>query len=279
MTLERIHSDLEGAAALLSARGGRLGQAIILREETGSTNDDAKAAAREGASHGTVFLAEAQHQGRGRQGRTWSSGRGENLLATVLLRIPACQPTRVPLLSLVAGVAVRDAVAKALGPDRDRDVLVKWPNDVVVRTRDDRLSKIAGILVESALSGARVEYVVVGIGVNVHARAFSPEIAAHATSIALEGAATPDRAALLADILDGLDRDAEPVVHRGLTPIHDKLRRYDALAGRAVEGDGLDAGVAEGIDEDGRLVVRTLTPSPGALVRVGSGEVRLRVRM
>ncbi len=252
------------------ARGCRLGQPLHVLPETGSTNDDAKAGARAGAPHGAVWIAETQTRGRGRQGRTWVSPPGENLLFSALFRIP-CAPARVPPLSLVCGLAVRDAVARALGDDAR--VLVKWPNDVVVPTAGG-LRKIAGILVESALAGSRVDHVVVGIGINVHTRSFPDDLAAIATSLALEGAPSPDRAELLADVLAALDRDLEQAAHRGLGPVHARLAAHDAFLGRAVASDdGTIDGLAAGIDADGRLVVRR---PDGTLTKVASGEVRLR---
>jgi BirA family biotin operon repressor/biotin-[acetyl-CoA-carboxylase] ligase len=261
-----------------------LGEPLFVLEETGSTNDDAKQGAKEGAPHGAVWLAESQTVGRGRQGRAWVSPRGENLLFSVLLRL-RCAPARVPPVSLVAGLAVRDAVARALGPAADADVVVKWPNDVMVRdVNGGRLRKVAGVLVESALSGAKVEYVVVGIGVNVLTRSLPEDIASIATSIALErvarggGAGLPelDRSKILADVLAGLERDVELVAHKGLGHVHARLTRHDALAGRAVEsvGEGDVRGTASGIDLDGRLLVRR---DDGTLVHVSSGEMRLRV--
>src|SRR5688572_1664903 len=104
---------------------------VIRLVETTSTNDEAKRGAKEGAAHLTVWTAESQTAGRGRQGRAWSSPRGENLLFSVLLRI-ACPPARVSLVALVAGLAVRDAVAKLLPAARAEAVKVKWPNDVLV---------------------------------------------------------------------------------------------------------------------------------------------------
>jgi BirA family biotin operon repressor/biotin-[acetyl-CoA-carboxylase] ligase len=275
MRIETIAPDLRRAADAIAARGGLVGRPLELLDETASTNDCAKRGAKNGAPHGAVWITEAQTAGRGRQGRVWHSPRGENLLFSVLLRIP-CAPARVPLLSLVAGLAVRDAVARALGDDDA--VFVKWPNDVLVRRPGDtHLRKVAGVLVESALAGARVEYVVVGIGINVHMRALPDEVEATATSIALERdvrpkASTPelDRAEVLADVLAGLDRDAEHVAHMGLGLIHGRLVRRDALAGAAVEGDGNLRGTACGIDTDGRLLVRR---DDGVVVRVSSGEV------
>lgn len=234
---------------------------VVRLDETTSTNDDAKRGAREGAEHGTVWVAESQTGGRGRQGRAWVSPRGENLLFSVLLRL-TCAPARVPLVALVAGLAVRDAVAAVLP---EREVLVKWPNDVLAGGK-----KIAGILVESSIAGSRVDHVIVGIGVNVHTRHFPTELAEIATSIALEDGHVR-RPALLEDIVERLDHDVAHVVHRGLGLVHARLARVDALLGRVLEGGG----VAEGIDLDGRLLVRL---PDGTLTRVASGEVVLRAK-
>ncbi|MDB4943506.1 MAG: Biotin operon repressor / Biotin-protein ligase [Labilithrix sp.] len=255
-------------------RGLVLGVPFALAAETGSTNDDAKAGARAGAAHGAVWAAERQTAGRGRQGRSWLAAPGESLLFSLLLRV-SCPPARVPPLSLVCGLAVRDAVARALGPSRGGEVKVKWPNDVQVAGK-----KIAGILVESALSGHQVEHVIVGIGLNVHSRALPDEVATLATSLALASGdpSSLDRAELLADILESLARDLDVAAHRGLASVHARLAEHDALAGCEVESveDGAALrGVAAGIDVDGRLLVRG---EDGVIVRVSSGEMRLRVR-
>ncbi len=260
-----MYKDLERVPALVSERGLALGAPLTGRDETASTNDDAKRAAKEGAPAGALFLAESQTAGRGRMGRAWLSARGENLLFSVLLR-PSCPPARVPPLALVAGLAVRDAVAKVVG---EGEVKVKWPNDVLVRGK-----KIAGVLVESTVVGSRVDAVIVGIGLNVLSRDLPDAIASTATSVALElpaGASPPDRAEILVDVLAGLDRDLGHVAARGLGLVHARLTRADALRGRRVAGE-VGAGIAEGIDEGGRLLVRD---DAGVLHRWASGEVTL----
>lgn len=259
-----MSADLDRVPALVAERSLRLGAPFERADVSGSTNDDAKAGAKAGAPHGALWLAESQQAGRGRQGRRWESPAGENLLFSLLLRIP-CAPVRVPPLSLVVGLAVRDAVAAALGDDAA--VKVKWPNDVLVRGR-----KIAGVLVESQVSGMRVESLVVGVGLNVHTRDFPPELAARATSVALEGGRA-DRAAILVDVLAGLDRDLDRAAHLGLGAVHPRLLAHDALVGRRVTGDGA-SGVASGVDVEGRLLVRG---DDGALHRLASGEVHLVV--
>jgi len=199
---------------------------------------------------------------------------GENLLFSVLLRI-SCAPARVPPLSIVCGLAVRDAVARAIGEGSER-VLVKWPNDVVVASPPGGTGfrKIAGILVESALTGSKVEHLIVGIGVNVHTRELPDGLEALATSIARESSRLPDRAEILADILEALERDIEPAAHRGLTAVIARLAPHDALNGRMLESeDGSVTGVGCGVDVDGRLLLRR---SDGVIVKVASGEMRLR---
>jgi BirA family biotin operon repressor/biotin-[acetyl-CoA-carboxylase] ligase len=232
--------------------------------EAASTNDLAKQAAKEGAPHGSVWICEAQTAGRGRQGRAWTSPRGENILASVLARV-ACAPARLPSLSLAAGLSVRDVVAEVLP---DRDVRVKWPNDVVVGPYP-RHRKIAGILVEATLAGSKADFVIVGIGLNVHTRVFPDGIASVATSCALEGGTALDRAEILADVVAALDRDLSHVAAFGLGLVRARLERADLLRGHRVSGDA-GLGICEGIDDDGRLLVRG---DDGIVRRWSSGEV------
>jgi len=221
-----------------------LGSHLTILEQTASTNDDAKTAARAGAEHGRVWVAESQTAGRGRQGRTWSAKAGESLLFSVLMRVQ-CAPSRVPPVALAAGLAVRDAVAKHLGYVHDAsvesDCLVKWPNDVLVRRPSDgALRKVAGVLVESSITASRVEFVVIGIGLNVHALAFGPDLDAIATSVDLErrerGIREPAcRAEIVCDILEGLERDVDRVAYKGFEHVHARFHAHDALRGRAVQ--------------------------------------------
>lgn len=266
--------DRVEVTARLAARGCGLGSPLHLLRATGSTNDDAKAGAREGAPHGAVWVAEEQSRGRGRAGRAWTSPPGEGLLFSVLLRT-SCAPPRVPPLSLVCGLAVRDAVARALGRGGER-ALVKWPNDVVILepTAPAGFRKVAGVLVESAIAGQAVEHLIVGVGINVHTRCFPAELEATATSIAREGVEAPDRAELLAAVLTALERDVERAARSGLSGVIDRLSACDALSGRTLTSDdGSLSGVGCGIDGDGRLLVRR---ADGVVTTIASGEVRIR---
>jgi len=263
--MTRAPADLDRAEALIQARGSLVGRPLVRLATTTSTNDEAHRAARAGAPHGAAWVAEQQTAGRGRRGRVWVSPPGEGLLFSVLLRM-GCAPAKLPPVALLAGLAVRDAVARAAP---GAPVSIKWPNDVLMHDR-----KLAGVLVEASTSGSRVEAVVVGIGINVHTRSFPTDIASRATSVALAAAAgtPPDRAELLADVLASLDRDLHVVVGHGLGLLRDRLEAADALRGRRVKSESGAEGIACGIDDEGRLVVRD---DAGVLDRWMAGEVNL----
>lgn len=240
-----------------------LGSPLHRLATTTSTNDEAKRGARAGAPHGATWVAEEQTAGRGRQGRAWVSPRGENLLFSVLLRVD-CVPSRLPLVAIVAGLAVRDAVARSAPR---ADVRIKWPNDVLVGPK-----KIAGILVEAITAGRRIEAVVVGAGINVHTRVFPEDLAERATSVSLVSSEPPDRDVLLAHVLEGIDQDLHVVLARGLGVVRERVDAADALRGKHVRNDSGDAGVASGIDDEGRLLVRR---DDDVLTRWSAGEVHL----
>lgn len=262
--LRGVGVDLRAAPELVRERGGTLGNPMHLLAVTPSTNDEAHHGAKKGAPHGATWVAEEQTDGRGRRGRSWVSPRGEGLLFTVLLRVQ-CDPSSLPPLALVAGLAVRDAVAAAAP---GADVRLKWPNDVLVGGR-----KVSGILVEAKTVGSRVEAVLAGIGINVHTRHFPPDIAARATSVALAAEGTPvDRAHLLADVLQRLDRDVHVVAARGLGLVRDRLEAADALRGKRVRNDGGQEGVATGIDDRGALKV---VQDDGHIMAWVAGEVSI----
>jgi BirA family biotin operon repressor/biotin-[acetyl-CoA-carboxylase] ligase len=260
--------DLARAAEAIARRGGDLGRPLHVLGETTSTNDEAKRAGKLGAPHGSVWIAERQTAGRGRQGRLWESPGGENLLFSVLLR-HAGSPARLPLVALVAGLAVAEAVSRAAP---SATLQIKWPNDVVVPSEGGGLRKVAGVLVETSIAGSVADAIVVGIGVNVHTRVFPDHLAPIATSVAcLAEGPPPERAEILADILEGLGRDAPFVLARGLGIVHARLARRDALLGRAVRSER-GAGVARGIDGEGRLLVEG---PEGVRIPWNAGEVHL----
>ncbi len=223
---------------------------LHLAEVTGSTNDDAKHAATEGAPEGSVFLAQEQTRGRGRRDHSWSATRGAALLVSVLLR-PRIEAQRLPPLSLIAGLALREALV-TLGAPAAR-LRIKWPNDILLDGK-----KLAGVLVEATLLGSWPSAVIVGVGLNVDKDAFPPELAHVATSLETMGLAGIKREELLVQLLVALGSRVEDYSRRGLLPYLDELRACDAARGRSVLVDGAH-GIAEGIDPEGALMVRLTT--------------------
>lgn len=253
--------DADAFRARTREQKPKLGRPLMYQPVTGSTNDDALAAARAGAPHGSVFVADEQTAGRGRRGHTWHAARGESLLFSVLLR-PSLELSRTSALTLAVGLALRDAVAPLIATSPE----LKWPNDLLVLGK-----KLAGILVESQLQGQRLESVVVGVGLNVATRDFPAEIAATATSLALLGATRLSREALLFDVLEAISARVSAYEATGVAGILSELNAADALRGRRVRVDGV-TGFARGLDEQGRLLIEDDAEETHAIL---SGTVEL----
>jgi BirA family biotin operon repressor/biotin-[acetyl-CoA-carboxylase] ligase len=219
-----------------------------------STMDVASALAHEGARHGVVIVADEQTAGRGRRGATWQSPPGAGLYFSFVARPdhPA-----LSLITLAAGVAVRDGVQAATGLAAE----LKWPNDLIVGPR-----KLAGILSEGISIGSPDQAVIVGVGVNVQPAAYPPDVAARATSVEGELGRSIDRGLLLSEILMALwDRLAQRP--------GDILQAWRAASpnatGTRVEWDGKH-GTTAGIDDYGALLVKTTA----GVERIIAGELR-----
>jgi len=242
-----------------------LGQTVHAFEELPSTNDRAKELAEEGAFHGEVVIAEAQTAGRGRRGRTWASPPRKNLYLSAILR-PDLSLQRVPEITLVASVALCEAIREA-----GVDAAIKWPNDILCGGR-----KVAGILTEIAADPDRVQWVVVGVGVNLNAAPedFPEELRPIATSVAAERGGPVPRALFTAALLARLEAWLERHAEEGFGPVRARWCELSGTLGREVRvvtGDGDVTGVAEDIDAAGALLVRTAA----GVRRVLAGDVHL----
>jgi BirA family transcriptional regulator, biotin operon repressor / biotin---[acetyl-CoA-carboxylase] ligase len=216
--------------------------------------------AREGVADGTVIIADHQTDGRGRRGGAWWDAPGESLLISVLLR-PAIAAGRAAQLSLVAAVAVSDALASAAGVS----ARIRWPNDVLVDGH-----KICGILPDAVCgTDGRVEHVVLGVGINLSQRSFPPELAGQATSLWLATGHAPDRARVEAAVLAALEARYTAWMSGGFAALREVWRtRSSTIGARVALPDG-GSGVAVDIDGEGALLV----DAGEGLTRVVAGPV------
>lgn len=234
--------------------------------DVASTNDLALERAAEGAPHGTVVIADAQHAGRGRHGRVWHSPPDAGIYLSAVLRANNWSET-LSLVTLAAGLAVADGLREATG----LSVELKWPNDVVVG-RPWR--KLAGILSETAASSRGVEAVVVGIGINLRGTAFPPEMEHRATAVEVELGQPVDRAHCVTEVLVALAQAMSRLRDGDCGWVTKDWRRLGAagLRGSPVRWDenaSVRRGAAVDIDDTGALLV----DSGGRVERVISGEV------
>ncbi|MBF0416860.1 MAG: biotin--[acetyl-CoA-carboxylase] ligase [Magnetococcales bacterium] len=233
-----------------------------------STNRYTLDLARTGAPEGTVVVADAQSQGRGRLGRLWASPPGENLYLSMLLR-PAIPVAHAPRLTLVAGLAALDAIRET-GVTEAR---LKWPNDILVQGR-----KLAGILMEMAAEGERVRHVVVGVGVNVNGRAeqFPAEVAARAITMADILQKRIERGIVLARLLSAWEAWYRLFFDEGFEPIRQAWRERALLTGqkgRIESAQGMRQVTLLDLDQEGFLLA--CDREGGAPFRVLAGDVLL----
>jgi len=246
---------------------GRIGSSLICLKETESTNAVAFKMAEKGAPEGTVVIADSQTAGKGRLGRVWLSPAGVNLYCSVVLRPPispvaACQLT---FLSVVA-------VARAIENCTSLKPQIKWPNDILINGK-----KVAGLLNEMNAETEKVNFVVLGIGVNLNVRLsdLGCELRHPATSLLEEGGVEVDRAVFARSLLTELDRLYDGFLREGDGPVRAEWMERSSISGRSVRvscGARAFTGVVQGVDSFGALLVLL---TDGTLETVLSGDVAL----
>lgn len=246
------------------------GRNICYLEETGSTNIDAKRYAEEGARHGTLVVAEMQNSGRGRRGRAWQSPPGSAIYMTIVLK-PDFLPDKASMLTLVMALSVAGAITETTGLAAG----IKWPNDVVVNKK-----KVCGILTEMNAEQDFIQYIVIGVGINVNnatPEEFPEEIRQTATSLRIEGGGRIIRAELIERVMSHFERNYDTFVRtldmRGLMSAYDShLINLNAEV-KVLDPKGEYDGIARGISDTGELLVEK---EDGTVVPVYAGEVSVR---
>ena len=248
-----------------------IGRDIHFKEILDSTNTWAKQLAADGALDGTIVVTEQQTGGKGRLERKFFSPAGKGIWFSVIFR-PPFMPQEAPKCTLMAAVAVAMAMEKfglAAG--------IKWPNDILFENR-----KMVGILTEMSAEMDRINYVVIGTGINVNIlpEDFPEDIRDKATSlqVANHGEKIP-RVKFFQVLLEAMDKLYDEVLAKGFEPVMDAWRRYSVTLGQEVRVIGVRdgeeyVGTAVDIDEDGALLV----DAEDGRHRVLAGDVSIRPR-
>ena len=239
-------------------------------KEVASTNELAYKMALEGASEGVVVISETQTQGRGRMRRRWVSPPGRNIYLSLILR-PRITPRLAPLLTYVGAVSTAEALDKGFA----LDVSLKWPNDVLVRSK-----KLAGLLNEVKAETDRVDFIVLGFGINVNMEKedFPEDLRQKATSVMIELGRKVSRVEVIQCLLESIETWYDVFLLHGADPV---IRQWESLArirGTSIEVRSFDdtcRGVVEGVDRDGALMLRQ---EKDRIIRLVAGDVIGKVR-
>ncbi|RLD99064.1 MAG: biotin--[acetyl-CoA-carboxylase] ligase [Aquificota bacterium] len=263
-TLEEIPDLLIPPLFLALLKSQEIGRNYHFLEQTDSTNRVARELGREGAPEGTLVVAESQTRGKGRQGRSWFSPRGENLYLSLVLR-PSISLLEISHITFLASVALTQVIRERIS----LEALIKWPNDIYIRGK-----KVAGILVEMESQGTKPQFLVVGVGLNVNTPpgGFPPEISTRATSLMIERSKPLLRAQILAWFMETLESRYQDLKKGHKEELLRYWRQYNYTLGRRVHLEDGREGWAVGITPQGALLVRTLG---GSLLSVGAGDVEV----
>ena len=243
-----------------------LGQTIYYKDEIDSTNNKAKELARKGAKEGTLVVADQQTSGKGRLGRVWESPAGTGIWMSIILR-PNILPQYASQITLVAGLDMCEAIQEVTG----LNAMIKWPNDVVVGGK-----KVCGILTEMSAEIEGINYIVVGIGVNVNMKHF-PETLPYASSLVLQGGKEYSRKEIITNFLERFEKDYEQYkVNPDLEALQKRYERNCINLHKKVKlvrKSGEVVAEAIGINKEGELCVKY---EDGTEETVLSGEVSVR---
>ena len=243
-----------------------LGREIISYRRVDSTNAIAYELAEHGLADGTVIFAEEQVKGKGRQGRAWQSPSGSGIYMSCVLK-PHMTPNEIPKITLAAAVAAARAIRDFTG----LDAKIKWPNDILINGK-----KVCGILTEMKAEQDRIDFIILGIGINVNTKA--KDLPGGGSSLKEElhisgGAHNISRVGMARKMLETMEEYYNLLKNKGSSSIIDEWRELSAMLGSRVRISlherTFDA-QAHNIDPDGALVVRH---DSGILEKISSGDV------
>lgn len=243
-----------------------IGQNIHAYQSVLSTNDIATSLAEANLPEGTLVIAEEQKRGRGRMGRIWHSPQNGNAYLSLILR-PTLRAGDAPGLAIITALALAETVNEYL----PNQVNIKWPNDLLLNGK-----KTAGILTELQSEQDKINFVIVGIGININVdpNVFPEDIKALVTSISHENGEPINRIELIRKFLSRFESLYLSYQNNLLHPHLDKIKSYSFLLGKKIsfqKKDVIFEGMAIDISANGNLVVDV----NGAAMSVNSGEVTI----
>jgi BirA family biotin operon repressor/biotin-[acetyl-CoA-carboxylase] ligase len=240
-----------------------IGKPLYVYSTIGSTNEEVKTLAEDGAPHGTLVVADGQSSGKGRKERQWYSEPGSGLALSLLLR-PGQKTASITSLTALGALAVVEAIA-----GNGVEAKIKWPNDVIVEA-----GKLAGILVETSWSGNEMAYAVVGIGVNVHRGAIpNVELDFPATCVDDAVGSRVSRERFMLDLLASFAGWYEVLGTERIVEAWEQRLAYKNQEVSVFGKDSLITGLLTGLAPDGRLVLEI---DSGETVLLGEGDLSLR---
>ncbi len=236
-----------------------VGRQLYYYHQLATTMETAKKLAKKGNAEGAVVIAGTQTAGRGRIGRTWLSPEG-SLAMSVILK-PSVD--KLPQLIMVASLAVVRAIKKVVGLETQ----IKWPNDVLIKGK-----KVCGILIENEVKGSRINFAIIGIGININFNPLDfPEIAEIATSLSHEVGAAISNVELASTVLFELEQLY--LEAQAGAPVHREWQKNMETLGRYIQvktGETVEQGKAETVTEKGNLILRR---ADGSLTEIVAGDV------
>lgn len=249
---------------LIGLQTDQLGKQIVFKETVESTQKEAHKIAEE-SEEGTLIIAEEQTAGRGRMTRAWHSPKGTGIWMSLILK-PNLPPVKAPQFTLIAAVAVAEAIQDVTGLTPE----IKWPNDLLMNGK-----KITGILTELQADADRIRSIIIGIGMNVNQQAFPAELEDIATSLAIEKGETISRAKLVQAILKNIEIYYKEYVENGFASIKQKWESFAVSIGRHITArtvNGSIRGKAIGITEEGVL---KLQDEEGIIHSIYSADIEI----
>lgn len=240
-----------------------IGHSVEVLESVDSTNDYAKKKAKE-LVDGSVIISLEQVKGKGRRGRSFHSGKGDGIYLSIILK-PGFEPTKAPFITSIAGAALVNTFNKF-----NIQTKIKWPNDVLINSK-----KVAGILTEMSADMEFIEYIVLGVGINVSGLEFPSELKNIATSLKLEGYDVK-KLSIIWQFIYEFELLYNLYLNENTSEVVNILRNNSSVLGKQINVhymNEIESAIAVDINNQGALIIKT---QEGEVKELSSGEISIR---